>query len=440
MKKTSMVMVLMILVIGLAACSTAPAELTKGNEDMASAATAEPTSMTEIENEIVLSPDLLLSSEYNPMYEIAWPEQYHIYQVSYEISEYRLYRVYLTTQDDADNTVTFISNLLGDSAPESIRENIEALKSDGRVEIFGTQVSAGLNADAEILKADESDSDYDATEGYVVKLIMSLQDNTEKLADLLQANFNIPAVKEFGDVFDLNQSDMRSIRINLDKGFTEAFVGFENNDPQAVKQWVDGLDDWQFNERKDAAQKQFGDMTAHVRFDADKDLIYLSETLTSTSQALREYLPKADGELNTETLKNLKFEAYENTCSYRDEEAGIWMGVYKTEWGAADGDCIMCSFSVFDQPCFVIISYPDQIYNVMLGEDDDRIDYEYDAFADTITPSSRYEDYSAFMDAFAEKTSDDSDLAPKQPVLFVDSFAEQTFGYKPEKLFELPRE
>ncbi len=431
-----------ILVFGLASCAQTPTENepaeTSSSEIPAeqspqqtdASAAQSPAEINSFE-----SPMQLFEEAYNPFYDIQWPDGYTVYQASYEESEYNLYRLYLTAEDTAENVVNYCSVLVGDDAEESILQNLDSLNNTGGVSIHGTQVDGGLNADLSIEPTDLDDSHYEFVDGYAVTLVMGINaDNTADYQRALDANFNKAAVGALTDYIDLANPVSRTVTVNSVNGFIQSTRSYSPADYDTLKLAISSDDAWaQCNDIE--YNMQYGDIVTAIIFDDENQILYLDEYSRDTSKNIADYVPADDDPV--ETLKNMGFENFETQWSYQTDS--VWLCVCKHEWGNAE-NVIKCAFEIFSQPCFVIINYPEQLYTVMIGEEDECIDYVYDAFADTVTPSDFFESYDTFKAAFKAMTGETSDLSVTEPVMFVDNFTFETFGYKPERLFELPTE
>ena len=418
MKKLLSLAITAILIFGLVACSTTEGAPETSTESSQTQATFE-------------APTQLFEEYYNLFADIDWPEGYTVYQASYESNGYHLFRLYLTATGTTEDVITFFSTFGGDNTQESINQNIEMFLANEFVIVHGTQRDEGIGADIEITPTYTEDNNYEYVDGFNICLVSKIDESkTADYKNALDVNFNEPAAAALSSYIDLSDFDAQELKVNSYRPLAEIMSVSIPEDYASVK-GVILSDTKQFNPMGDNhVGFDYGDMSVQLIFDDEKKAIYLFECLGDASANLRDYTPE-------KTLKNLGFNLYGENCSYETDD--VWFAVYKNEWGS-DDNSIKCTFEIFGKPCFVLISYPDQIYTVMIGEEDERIDYTYDAFADTVTPTKLFEDYAAFKSAFEEMTGETSDMSVKEPVMFVDNFAYDTFGLKPESLFELPME
>ena len=433
MKKIMIAMALMLMLLS-AGCSKTNDETAQTSTPAPEAITAPDTATaTEApESESELLPSLLLTDEYNPFSDIEWMDRYHIFMASYETWDYNMYHLYLTWNGDAEDVVIYISDLLGDWDEERIDKSLGYLESTGQVTIYGVETALGPSTEASIEKIRGEDYDYAAAEGYVISLTQQIEGDNSAYQSLLEANINTEVLVDLAGILDMSAYSSREIKVNTDAGYVEFFGVYQPDNYDEIIETLKASAAW---ETTDGFRRYYGDMSVNITYDNQSKTIFISQRMDAMDSAIGgySYSPKA-------SLVNLGFNNFGDSCGYKDETTGVWLSVRKEEWGSSDGDCIMCSFTFYDQPCFIVIDYPNQIYNVMLGEDDDRVDYAYDAFADTITYSEIFVDEASFMAAVAEKTGETSDMVVYEPVMFVDDFTFQTFGYKPEGLFELPVE
>jgi len=317
---------------------------------------------------------------------------------------------------------------------ESIRaEALNALNKTGGI-MLESLPDAELPMKAEIFKIDGENYDYVADSGYRIELAAILDGNDiSAYLNLIAPNFNDKALLDFKEDIDFMDDQSQEITVNTDADYTQFSGAYQPENYDDVISMLNLSSKW----RPEGGGYSVvdGDLSVNITADQETKTLYIAQRLNhhrDETIGSYTYVP-------TLSLSTLGFEKYDQNSAYKDEEAGVWLGVYKKEWGA-ESDDIKCSFTIFDKPCFIEIKYPSQKYNVMLGEDDDRVDYSYDPVTDTITPSDVYEDMDAFYKDFFEKSGEQSDLAPVEPIKFIDNFAFETFGYKPEALFEMPQE
>jgi len=203
-----------------------PAQETAQTQTAASEPTEELSKETGAPDVPGIPPSDLLNEGYNPFLSVEFPENYTVYMAEYEdIHEYALYYLHLTTTDSAQDVVTYMSNLLGDSEEESIAQNLSALEDKGIVNIHGTEVDAGLNADCSI-EPSQQDGDYEYVEGYVISMVMRIDtEDMEPYGELLLSNINFNALNEVSNYINVADYDMAGIKVNLYQGSTEAHIG-----------------------------------------------------------------------------------------------------------------------------------------------------------------------------------------------------------------------
>ena len=434
MKKILLTAIAAVIAFGLMACS-APAEETvsAATQTPADAPTDVQTQAPEAtlaatpepEDIAMESPAQLFEATYNPLSDKQWPEGYTVYQVGVESGEYDLFRLYLTAEDTAENVVAFCSELIGDDAPDSIQQSHDLLDRDGFVGI-----NKGSGMSVEIAPTDEDDDDYTYVDGYTVCVVVGIdEDSFYDYQSALDTCFNEKVIAALAAYIDIENPQGRDLCVNRKNQRVHATWMYVPEDYEAACQGIAGDAIWTGSNGHEMSFA-YGDLNVAMYFNDETKAVFLDQCLDDLSINIADYKAEA-------TLENLGFTLYDTKCGYEDED--MWMAVSKNEWGDEE-NIINFAFEIFGQPCRVIVSYPDQIYTVMIGEDEQSIDYSYDAFANTVTPTASFADYDAFKAAFEALTGETSDSSVAEPVMFVDHYTEDTFGYEPERLFELPRE
>jgi uncharacterized protein YceK len=255
-----------------------PAQETAQAQTAATEPTEELSKETEPETPDVpgIPPSDLLNEDYNPFFSVEFPDNYTVYMAEYEdISEYALYYLHLTTTDSAQDVVTYMSNLLGDSEEESIAQNLSALEDEGIVNIHGTEVDAGLNADCSI-EPSRQDGDYEYVEGYVISMVMRIDaEDMAKHGELLLSNINFDALAEVSNYMDVADYDMAGIKVNLYQGSTEAHIGcYMENAEEVWNDMAAAMPD-NYSEEYSAFSFEAGELSTDIREDLNNGFIHI---------------------------------------------------------------------------------------------------------------------------------------------------------------------
>ena len=105
-----------------------------------------------------------------------------VYQAQIDDSSKGLYfRLFLKGSSNPEAAISFYSTMVGDTAPESIAQNIDYFNNGGGVQISGTIGDSGLSADVYIDKTDT---------GYEVRIETDVSSKYKQYLDKMAQNFN----------------------------------------------------------------------------------------------------------------------------------------------------------------------------------------------------------------------------------------------------------
>ena len=201
-----------------------------------------------------------------------WPDGYTPYQVSLEVSEFTLYRFYLTAQDTDENVVTYFSSLLGDDSEENLAQNLAYLRDDGVVSTHGMLGNTDLPASVQIIPTDQEDEDYTYVEGFVVCLtVNAVADSAYEYTAFIDANTNAAADSALPD--GLGQSSLISseVRVNVDRDSVQTQRFYAPADYEAFKQAVTNDPDWE--QTNNGIRRYFGDLSVDLVFNDDEQVV-----------------------------------------------------------------------------------------------------------------------------------------------------------------------
>jgi hypothetical protein len=429
MKRISVLLTALLLFLSLTSCGSSPGNDSGDMEDSENSAAAafasgqEESAVAEGASDVRVmdNPMDLFSKQFNLFYDVDFPEGYKTYEVSYESGEFHLYRLYLTAEASAEEVTEFFSNLVGDSAEESIQQNLEYLNA-GSVQIQGTQVEGGLSADIMIEPTKELVTTEEDAVGYAITMTGTpVESEFSKYDIALDQNFSIAALGDAWTILKDTDPLERELKVMKDTGLVQAMCRYAPGDGYEVLKTalLDGLSQYR---QDNMLSWKYGDMSISIHFFDETKEIYLLENHRDTMVNLADYQPSI-------TLSSLGLESYGDSWGYKDNEAGVFLKIERTDWGA---EANKITFGTKEYGGYYVeIDMPEQVYHVIMNEG--AISYSYDAFADKLLA----DDLDAVRAAYAELTGDDSDLALKKPISTVDNYTYIEFGYKPEHLFNL---
>ncbi len=448
MKRRFTFVLAMLMALTLTACAQVePAPETvdvEQAEETTSQAEAQPSQAAMQTPEVSTdfnSPLDLLSEPYNPFYQVEFPEGYTVYMAAYERSEYNLYRLYLTAEDSAENAVTFISELLGDDASESIQLNIDMLKNENWCSIPGTQVDKGLNADAEISKTEQNDGDYAYVEGYKICLVMGIDAaRAAEYENILMLNYNLNPLSMVANYFDLVPVPQCELKVNTQKNKTQLTAAYQMEQYSELKQSI--LNEVQADiADENGMQLSYGNIAVSMHFNDAQSVIYVDECLTDTSLNLRDYSP-------SQTLQSLGFENWteeDAKCTYKSEADGVYLSVNREEWGSPQSgeekNAVMMIQRSNDDELLVCYFRTEGKYFVQMGNDQITVKYTWLEGEDKYINEWGEDDLSAAKQTLEQLLNKpDTDSILGDPITTFDQYIRKTFGVSPDALYEMPLE
>lgn len=335
-----------------------------------------------------------------------------------------------------------MSMLVGDDAQESIEQSILLLE-EGRVQISGTQIDKGLNADIEIEPTDPSNKRYEYVEGYNVMVTMSIDtDQVVDFAAILDMNFNADAIAYIGatDFLTENQPVSREINVMSVKGTVQA-VHFYDVDKE-YDTWKAFLTSAQFADNDNIHIRNEGDNTSLgynfgnlgveiILFEEGRKIL-ISQGQNNTQQNIGAYVP-------AETLQFMGFDGIneDGACWFGNKPAEIYVSVNKSEWGANGDYLLMILMDGYDS--YVVTYFPLECeYRVEIGKNDKWAKYNYLADG-SIEPFGGINEADIRYN-MSQIIGDDSADDLQWPIDDFNQYIEETFAMSLDALFELPVE
>jgi len=362
-------------------CGTTGNETTtpKTSEQLTQEISEEATQTPEVRAAI---PADLLSDELNVFSDVAFPDGYTVYAAGFENNvNFDLYELYLTAGGNPEDIITYISNLLGLSTEESIRESIDAFLSNGSVTIFGTQVEGGLNADCDIKATKENDYDYDYVPGCTLRLRSPITD-ASGYEEIIEGNYNLNSLTEVADFFDPTPITGQSqiyVRKNRDNAQIDMVYNTIEDVAEVMESMKAALTYENFDENIHVMNlPSCGEVGNSIFFDLENNSISIFQGLGDSGKNYKDY------KTATTKLTDLGFQNYieqDAVCEFKDDAHNLSIAINIPQWGSRpdkwENSCVLFLKGI-NGYLLAIWYYPDEgRYAVQADKDDTSAKYEY---------------------------------------------------------------
>ncbi|NCB51816.1 MAG: hypothetical protein EOM54_08050 [Clostridia bacterium] len=423
---------------------------TTGTETSAPETSEKPTpavSTEETQTPEILTgiPVDLLSEELNVFCDISFPEGYTVYAAGFENNvSFSFYDLYLTAEGNTEEIITYMSNLLGDGAEESIRQNIDAFNMDGGVSIHGTEVEDGLNADCEISATEEDTYDYDYVEGCTIRLRADIND-TSDYDKIIEENFNLNSLSDVAEFFDIMPINVRSeIYVRKLRNNAQINVVYDNVEDVAglMENMRASMAYEGFDESINVMNLQnYGEIGNSIFFDPNNNSISIFQGLGDSGKNYKDY------KIATTALDEMGFTNYiesDAMCEYKDEANDLMISINIPAWGSRpdewENSCILFVKEI-NGYLLAIWYYPAEgVYRIQADKDDASAKYEYYANTDVFDGEQPDPDTATeyFADVYglveAENIREDVYMVG---IAMFRSYINDTFGMGAEELYNL---
>ncbi|PKM89216.1 MAG: hypothetical protein CVU87_05740 [Firmicutes bacterium HGW-Firmicutes-12] len=360
---------------------------TVGNEASAPEATRQLTAAVdsddnqapEIRNALPID---LLSGDLNVFSDVSFPEGYNVYAAGFENNvNFYLFELYLTAEEKPEDIITYISNLLGLSTEESIRESLDAFHRNGMVTIFGTQVEGGLNADCDIKATKENDYDYDYVPGCTLRLRTPIPD-ASSYKKIIEDNYNLNSLSEIAAFFDptlITGQSQIYVRKNRDNAQIDVVYNTIDDVAKVMERMKAALTYINFDESINIINlPNYGDVGNSIFFDLENNSISIFQALGDSGKNYKDY------KTATTKLTDLGFQNYieqASLCEFKDKVNNLNIVINIPQWGSRpdelENNCVMF-FKEINGYLLAIWYYPnDTKYAVQADKDDTSAKYAY---------------------------------------------------------------
>ena len=383
----------------------------------------------------------LLSDELNVFSDVSFPEGYTVYAAGFENNvNFGLYELYLTAEGNPEDIVIYISNLLGLSTEESIRESIDAFHSNGSATIFGTQVEGGLNADCDIKATKENDYDYDYVPGCTLRLRSPITDSAD-YEKIIEDNYNLNSLTEVADFFDLTPVTGQS-QIYVRKSRNNAQIDAVYNTVDDVAEVMESMKAAMTYEYFDENiyvmnLLDYGDVVNTIFFDLENNSISIFQGLGDSGKNYKDY------KTATTKLTDLGFRNYiekDALCEFKDDAHNLNIVINIPQWGSRpderDNSCVQF-FNGINGYLLAIWYYPEeQKYVVQADKDDTSAKFQYYEKTGEISDewAASGEPKEQFINMFGSSAQEDVYM---ESIELFQGYVKDTFGMNIDELYAL---
>lgn len=385
------------------------------------------------------APIILLSKEYNPFFTVSFPDSYSLTAVKCDWMDSLEYTLVFGTSNAMNDIIAFIAGLLPDDNVDEMR-NAMNLMSSGGTEINGKINGASVRiriADTQFGGAAEGGKRFEVE-------VTEIRGPEAKYGELFAANLQHPVIQEISAYIPLFPLENATLTVMPEENRAEMFICYQLDNAEQVKDTLLQTYPDYYYEPSDWLVWRIGEMQIVVTLEgaANGELGILAN-FASPEVSLLDYMTE-------KTLKKLGFEDYREPsakCSYRNDAAGVWLSVSKSEWGennnTAEQNAV--TFMTEESGAFVIIFYKDEskTYDITIESGGAQAKYAFLAGEDRYTDAYGGDDLTnakqVATDAFLSPGEEIDDVLPLA-VMLLDSFVSDTFGCTLDELYAMEYE
>lgn len=419
---------------------------TSVNEKTTPETSEQPTQ--EVSEEATQTPEVrasipadLLSDEMNIFSEVAFPDGYTVYAAGFENNvNFGLYELYLTAAGNPEDIITYISNLLGLDAEESIRESIDAYHGNGMVTIFGTQVEGGLNADCDIKATKENDYDYDYVLGCTLRLRSPVTDSSD-YEKVIEDNFNLNSLNEVADFFNpalITGQSQIYVRKNRDSAQIDSVYNTVIDVAEVMESMKAALIYEYFDESINVMNLlSYGEVGNSIFFDLENNSISIFQGLADSGKNYKDY------KTATTKLTDLGFQnciEKDALCEFNDDAQSLRITINIPQWGSRpdewENSCVLFLKKI-NGYLLAIWYYPDEgRYMVQADKDDTSAKYAY--YVETNEFNGELPDPDTAKAYFEDVYSGvDVDDVYMESIELFQGYVNDTFGMSVDDLYDM---
>lgn len=385
----------------------------------------------------------LFEEDYNLFYDLVLPENYVPFKAKISIEDTAAaYSLSFLVGDTDENIVSFVASLVNVTSDENIAEYLDALRQ-GRLYDKG-MLDANREIEFWVKPAEQESEDYDYVEGYVLELQMQISDDMFlECKEIFSRNMNSQALEYGGfqalfDSYGINPVDISVVK--GDKKNVSAAFYFDPGDEYQT--WRDYVNSEEYLSQEKVgywgeelvSAISYGDMDNRIMLSDEDKHVFIRQTLPGVDINITNYVPS----------QSLVMLGFRDGGDYEDQQDNIYIAIHKSEWQEAenkneeDRDCILFTDNDGNDG-FLVRYYPLQAkYFVQFEKDDIIVKYDWYEPEDRYSDQGYGEDVSEIKQKMQTMLNDESDNIMAKPIIAFEKYIKNTFGVKPEQLYELP--
>ena len=422
-------------------------EIIAKKETPPAAALSVTTAMTTIEptetpEKKLLAPINLLGKEFNPFYDVDFPEGYEPYAAKFDTgdpnkNEKPIYSLYLTAKGDPAAIVDFAARLAGIDDEASIGSFAKEIKKSSACIIDGTSNGKGMNIVCGVKKTQQG-SDYeqcDDVDGCRLELIALIdKESIPEYRAVFTDNYNFKIFGSFSESFTGSLiPDRFSVTVNTQKPKFILVSGVHQiNDPAAlIKSMSENLKyDW-YDKEGICIGLSYGRINTGIKADVENNLVTVEHTLNDAGTASRDYI-KPDVSLST---LGFGYSEKDALCVY--ENNGYRVAVHKPEWGQRkDKWNIEFFYNTNGYNLAIWYIESEQRYTVQVDKGSSVAKYDYYAAENRF--GDEYPNQETIQKLFEKVFGNSEAYQYQEAIDKLNKYFSDTFGMTLEKLYALP--
>lgn len=422
---------------------------TQSSAEIASVTTDMTTAMTTLEptNEItpeekLLAPIALLGKEFNPFYEVTFPNGYEPYAAIFDPGDQEKtgkpnYVLFLTAKGDPVEIVKFVSHLAGFDDENNINSNVGGMNKEGYCTIDGTSNGKGMNIICQVKKTKEGGNYEECNDVDGCRLALTAFIDNGKLPQyegLIKDNYNINIPGDLADYFAKTLLiDKCSITVNKQNPkFTSIYAVHQVEGSAALLKSMAAIlkYDW-YDDNGNSMGITYGRIYSDIKANVENNTIVIKQALNNADTASRDYVEPV-------TLSSLGFSYSDKDalCIYEDKQNGYRIAIHKPEWGQREDKWNIEFFhSVNSYNLVVWYIESEKRYTVQVDKGNSIAKYQY--YMSENRYGDEYPNQETIQELFKKVFGDSGAYQYQEAIDMLNKYFKDTFGMTLEKLYAL---
>lgn len=407
------------------------------------------TAMTTIEpaetpQEKLLKPIDLLGKEFNPFYDVAFPNGYEPYAAIFDPADPGKtnkpnYVLFLTAEGDPAEIVKFVSKLAGFDDEDSINSYVADMNKEGYCTIDGTSNGKGKNFICQLKKTKKGGNFEECNDVDGCRLALTAFVDNDKLPlyeGLIKDNYNLNMLGDLANSFENSLvPDKCSITVNKqNQKFISIYAVHQVEDAAALlKSMATKLKyDW-YDGEGNSMGLTYGRIYSDIKVDVENNTITIKQALNDADTASRDY-KKPDVSLST---LGFSYSEKDALYTYEDKKTGYLIAIHKPEWGQRkDNWNIEFLHNVNGYNLVVWYVESEKKYTVQVDKGNSIAKYQY--YISENRYGDEYPDQETIQKLFKKVFEDSGEYQYQEAIDKLNKYFSDTFGMTLEKLYALP--